>query len=464
MTDKKAAQLSRRNFLKGSAVGSTVAMGLPLKAISKPAPKRLAAEDREVIIVGSGFGGAITAHRLTEAGIACTVIEKGKKWPISSGKNRTFSKNLPADGRSTWLSNRTSVPLGPQLPVNRYTGVLQRREKGRFKIMSGAAYGGGSITYGGILAKPDAKLFAKVFPKQISFEQLQPFYTRVAEKLSRSCLPEDLLNSKYYKHVRVTKNHAEKAGIKTEDIPTATNWDVVRKEVNGEIPPSVIHGEAIYGVNSGAKATLDSSYLREAENTGLMEVKTLHRVTLLSQLTDGRFHLELEEIDEKGQVIALKTFFAKKVFLSAGTMGTTEILVKAKAKGWLNMLNEEVGKGFGNNGNVYALRLGIKEPLGRWQGGPPSIGLVDFHNDKTPVFIEHPQLPLGLDFRGLIHFGIGITPTRGRFEYNTKTDAVELIWPKQDKGQELVNAVVVKVLKQLNKANGGVLSGILTLF
>ena len=465
--NQNEAELSRRSFLKkSSALGAAAAAAGSAGSAAQGRPiERREDEYHPNIIIGSGFGGSITALRLTEKGIPALIVEKGKRWANPRfSKKQTFSPNLYPDGRSTWLKNTTVVPLGPALPIRKRTGVLEGHDLAKFRVLNGAAYGGGSITYGGVMVQPDEKVFNQVFPEAIRFNDLKPYYAKVAKKLNRGTIPKDVLESKNYTHNRVMIDHCEKADVKLERIPTATDWDIVREEIDGTIKPSIIEGEAIYGVNSGAKFTTDQTYLAEAEATGLLTVKTLHQVEEIAQNEDGRYVVIVREIDEYGKSVAVQVLTCDSLFLSAGSVGTSKLLVKAKAKGYLPKLNDEVGNGFGNNGNVYALRLGLKENVGSKQAGPPSLGINALDNPNTPLFIEHPQLPVGIDFKGLLYFGIGITPTRGSFYYDEKSDSVKLKWPKKDKGQEIVNKAILSVLDKLNKANGGFVTSILSLF
>jgi cholesterol oxidase len=447
--------ISRRTLLGAGLATGAGWTASPQKALAwwGNRPDKLPTEERDVIVVGSGFGGAITAHRLTEAGIPVTILEKGRRWdqPVDG---RRFSPNLYPDSRSTWLSHKTVIPLGPALPIKKSTGVLQGRDMAGFRILSGAAYGGGSIVYGGVLKKPEKTIFDMVFPKEISFDSLQPHYDEVARRLNRSVIPDDVLATDYYKHVRVTKKHCDRADISTELMHTSTQWDIVRDEIAGRTEPSIIHGEAVYGVNSGAKGTLDNTYLKEAEDTGLLEVKTLHRIKDIGAREGGGYWIDYEKLDEDGTVIAVGRLLCRKLFLSAGTMGTNQLLVKAKAKANLPALNNQVGKGWGNNGNVYALRLGL-ESTGRWHAGPPAIGIRDYDNPLSPMFIEHPQIPIGIEFFGLLYFGIGITQTRGYFYYDKASDDVKLYWPKEDPGQAKINQRLMQTMKRLNRENGG---------
>lgn len=450
------AALSRRKFMQGAA-GASALLSAPAVAWRRPsAPSFRQAGRRKAIIIGSGFGGAITALRLAEQGVETLLLEKGKRW-ILTPNGDTFSPYLPPDGRSTWLSNFSSVPLGPPIPVRRHVGVLEGRSLGGLKLMSGAAYGGGSIVYGGLHVKPTRENFERVFPAEVSYDELETYYERFAAKVRMSTTPEDVYQTEYYQHYRVVEQQAQRAGLVTERLQSATDWDIVRREIAGEIKPSAIHGEAIYGVNSGAKRSLDGNYLREAEASGFVEAKTLHQVTDIAAV-DGGYEVRAEIIDEDGTVVDRVIYGCEYLFLAAGSIGTTSLLVKAKALGLLPQLNDEVGAGFGNNGNVYALRTQLRTAMGSWQGGPPSIGIQDFDNPISPLFIEHPQLPVGFDIRSLLYFGVGLNPTRGRFYYDAAKGRVELDWPREGNGQELVNRAMLHTMRRLNEANGGTLN------
>jgi cholesterol oxidase len=460
----KDKSMSRRRFVKASAATGlfTQLEGAALGSWS--GARTFAPEHQAVIIVGSGFGGAVSALRLTEKGQKVTLLERGQRWTVEEGK-KIFSSLLTPDGRSAWLSNQSPMPVGPKFPVRKYAGVLENKSLGGLQILAGAGYGGGSIVYGGVFVKPKRELYNLVFPKEISYDEMQPYYDIAAEMMGQGQAPEDVIQAESYRHARVMKSEADRAGLITERVDCAIKWDLVRDEVSGKRPASISKGESVMGVNGGAKVTLDMTYLAQAEKTGLLDVRTLHQVKSVGVDADGRYTLEVEEIDVRGNVIAIRPMTCDFLFLNAGVMGTTGLLVKARDTGTLPKLNEHVGDGFGNNGNAYALRLGIKEPVGRLQGGPPIYSIVDINNGITPVYIEHPQLPLGLDVRALMYFSVGINPTRGRFFYDRASDEVKLDWPDAEHNdQSKVNEVLMKNMDQLNRVNGGWTSTVLDNF
>jgi cholesterol oxidase len=461
--DPQGTNISRRRFMQGAIATGLVADPLAV-ALGASAPRKFAPEHHGIIVVGSGFGGSVAALRLTEQGHKVTLLERGQRWTVQEGK-KIFSSLLLPDGRAAWLSNQSPMPVGPKFPIRKFAGVLENRSLGGLQVLAGAGYGGGSIVYGGVFVKPKKELFEMVFPKQVTYEELQPFYKRVAAIMGQSQAPADVVDFDSYRYARVTKAQSDRAGLKTERVDTAIRWDMVRQEISGERPASIIEGESVLGVNGGAKVTLDTTYLADAEKTGLLDVRTLHIVKSVGRDAQDRYVLDVEEIDVRGNVVAVRPMTCDYLFLNAGVMGTTSLLVKARDTGTLPLLNQEVGKGFGNNGNAYALRLGINEPLGRKQAGPPVYSIVDVDNDQTPVYIENPQLPLGLDVRAMMYFSVGINPTRGTFYYDRGRDEVKLQWPTgEENEQSKVNKVLIDNMDRLNKANGGWTSTILDNF
>ena len=447
-------QFIERSFAAGLAISNSFMLSGcdPLKIISPPSHPIETEGDVPALIIGSGFGGAVTALRLGEAGIRTMVLEQGRRWDSASAP---FSRLLPPDGRSTWLRNKTVLPFGPSMSIQKYTGVLDRVDYPNIKVYRGTAVGGGSIVYGGISTQPPEDLFYQIFSSGISYAELLPYYERVRTMLRITTVPADIEEQPYYDYTRVFADHASTAGLETISIGQAHDWDIIRSEIAGTLPPSAIIGETIYGNNSGCKNSLDQNYLPMAESTGYVTIHPLHRVIDITQENSGKYAVTTEQIDETGQVIQTKKITTDFLFFAAGSIGTTELLVKARELGSLPHLNAAVGHGWGTNGNVLFTRT-MNASTGKIQGGPPIKAILDYENRETPAIIEAAYFPIGLECNCLLYLMLALETERGHFSYNASTDTVELMWPAG--GNDRAVRAVVDFAERLNAANGGHLS------
>ncbi len=452
-------KLTRRQFIERiSAAGLAISSGIalpgcdePFKIISPPSTPVELEDDIPALIIGSGFGGAVTALRLGEAGIRTMVLEQGRRWDNGLAP---FSRSLPPDGRSTWLRSETALPFGPSLPIRKYTGVLDRIDYPNMHVYRGTAVGGGSIVYGGISVKPTEDLFYKIFPTGISYQELLPHYERVRHMLNITTVPEDVYNSPPYHYARVFAKHASNAGLEVVDVEQATDWDIIRSELAGTTAPSATLGEFFYGNNSLCKNTLDRNYLPMAEATGFVSIHPLHRVIGITKEKSGKYAVTVEQIDETGKVIERKKITTTYLFFAAGTVGTTELLVKAQALGNLRNLNEEVGQGFGTNGNILFTSI-VNELTGKQQAYPVIKGIKNYKNAETFARIESLFFPTGFECNCLFYLLLALDTERGHFSYNAGTNTVELMWPAG--GNETAVRAAMDFAERMNAANEGYL-------
>lgn len=450
--------ITRRQFIERlTAAGLAISNGLTLSGcdpltIMLPSSDPIETEDTvPALIIGSGFGGAVTALRLGEAGIRTMVLEQGRRWNTAAAP---FSRLLPPDGRSTWLRNQTALPFGPSFSIQKYTGVLDRVDYPNIKVYRGTAVGGGSIVYGGISTQPPEALFYEIFPKELSYAELLPYYARVRAMLRITTVPADIEAQPHYDYTRVFSDHAATAGLETVSVGSAHDWDIIRSEIDGTLPPSAIAGEAVYGNNSGCKNSLNQNYLPMAEATGYVTIHPLHRVIDITQENSGKYAVTTQQIDETGEVIATKKITTDFLFLAAGAIGTPELLVKARELGSLPHLDAAVGQGWGTNGNVLFTRT-VNEITGRMQGGPVIKAILDYQNPHSPATVESIFFPIGLECNCLLYLMLALETERGHFSYNAATDTPELIWPAG--GNDRAVQAAVDFAERLNAANAGAL-------
>jgi cholesterol oxidase len=455
------ARLDRRKFIQASLA---MASGVGLSAERAGAAGAGKVEHDsyvEAIVIGSGFGGAVAALRLGEAGIETIVLERGKRWPITPAGN-TFSNKENPDGRSTWLSNTTILPSPPfqDFPIDVFTGVLDQKKAvdSGLAAFRGAGVGGGSLIYAGITIQPTEELFFKVFPQTLDYQRLsRVYYPRARAMLGATPIPNDILQTDAFLSARLLMAQATKAGLTVTKPDMAFDWNIVREEIAGKKVPSVIAGEIYFGTNSGAKNSLDHNYLRQAEETRHVEIKPLHQVTSIEESKRG-YRVFTSELNEQGHVISQKSFECRYLFLAAGSLGTSELLLRAQAHRTLSNLNDSVGQFWGPNGDSIA---GIVTPqqTNINLGTAGVVTVDDFNNPIAPVSLQVfsgvPFAPAGVIFV----LGQQISKPEGHLAYNESTQSADLFWPSTSQDALKNAAAITETYNRLNQANGTSLAG-----
>lgn len=381
-------------------------------------------ERHGVVIIGSGVGGSIAAFRLAEAGVRNVVLERGRRWPVTPAGD-TFPAFPSADGRLVWLDD-DSTPLPPargplssllrralSAVLPRSTGLLEVDAQDGVVILSGAGVGGGTLVYGGVLAQPRPGPFRRLFPAELDYDELdRVHYPRARERLVAAPFPDDLLHRKPYRSNRLWSLAAERSGLAAETVVGNYDFDAVRDELDGARTASAVIGQYHFtGCNSGAKMSVDRTYLARAEASGRTSVRALHRVTHVSQDRRGLYRVTAERLDESGTAVERLVFVCDRLILAAG-VHTPRILLTARETGVLPHLHESVGKGWGSNGDHLTVIRTSLAPIGAPQGGPSAV-LVRTSDGTAGVM--HSPLPFPVGSGLLACLGMGISDHFGQW-------------------------------------------------
>lgn len=384
------------------------------------------------LVIGTGYGGSVAALRLAQAGVGVHMIEMGMAWDTPGPDGKIFCNTTSPDQRSYWLRTKTKQPLSNFLgfPIDRdiprYTGILDAEEMGGIIVYQGRGVGGGSLVNGGMAVTPRRANFGAILPSVDAEEMYSTYYPRANAGLGVGLVDPAWFDTvDCYQFARVGRKHAQRSGFPFVFVPDVYDWDYMKQEAAGTATKSAVAGEILYGNNYGKKS-LQKTYLAQARATGRVTISPAQGHVGLPA-AGGGYTVVIDQINTTGDTTATKTVVADKVFFAAGSVGTSKLLVKLKATGKLPALNGEVGKGWGDNGNVMCGRANhLWDPTGKVQASIPCGGIDNW--DAGGAFAEVAPLPTGIETYASFYLSITKNPNRAEFTYDAASGAVALNW------------------------------------
>jgi cholesterol oxidase len=452
--------INRRRLLGLAAVSAAAAAGISRIALpktadgaeQKPTPSFVPA-----VVVGTGYGAAVSALRLAEAGVQTLMLEMGQLWNQPGPDGKVFSNQLKPDGRAMWFKTQTELPVTTffgfptSMPIQSFPGVLDRVGFDQMSVYVGRGVGGGSLANGGMSVTPSRALLRRFLPHVDPEEMLSRFYPLASRTLGVNTIPPAFLeSSNAYLFARVGQHSAMRAGFQTTVVPNVYDFDYLAKEERGEVAKSALDAELIYGNNAG-KRSLDKSYLASALGTGKVTIETMHQVKGIRQAPDGTYVLTVQQISTTGAFVATKEIGCKYLFLGAGSLGSTELLMRARAKGALPDLNDRIGTGWGPNGNVMCARQNVEEKTGERPSTVPALAIDMLAHPTNPLMAEIVPMYTGFETRVSMYLAVAQTAQRATFSYDAVADGLKLSWTRAQNEPAVASAKTM--FDHINAAN-----------
>ncbi len=320
------------------------------------------------IVIGSGFGGSVSAMRLSEKGYDVLVVEMGKRWKASDFPKTTWNVR-----KFLWV---------PQLKM---FGIQRINFLNRIMVLGGAGVGGGSLVYANTHMFPPDAFFNN--PAWSGFRDwkmaLTPFYEKARFMLGSSKYKkehvEDLVLKEIAKDMGRSETYAtvDHVGVyvgdpKVEKDPYFNGLGPVRKGC-------IECAGCMVGCQHNAKNTLDKNYLWFAEKWGT-KVEAETKVTKVD-FSDGIYTIHTESsmswFGKQKQV-----FKSRGIVFSAGVLGTMKLLFQQKQEyATLPDLSDRLGENLRTNSESLCGIAGIKEKMNHGL----AISRVFEPNDSTHI-------------------------------------------------------------------------------
>ena len=330
-----------------------------------------------VLVIGSGYGGAIAASRMARAGQQVCVMERGREF--QSGEYPDTEAEALAEMQADLPSEHTGSR----------TGLYDFYISPDVNVFVGCGLGGTSLINGNVALRPEPRVFEDArWPQELrddsggleeGFRHAEEMLRPVAYPARYPALPKLLALEQSAAHLGQTCTRP----------PIAVTFKEGVNDVGVEQHACMLCGDCVTGCNYGAKNTVQFNYLPDARNFGA-EIYTQVSVRRLER-KDGRWlaHYQTLETGREDFDDPVRTVSADIVVLAAGTLGSTGILLRSKAAGL--PLSDQVGQHFSGNGDVLGFSFGCAEEI---------RGVGYGHRDPRDMEAVGPCVTGMIDIRG----------------------------------------------------------------
>jgi cholesterol oxidase len=322
--------------------------------------------DYDVVVVGSGFGGAVTAYRLAAARYTVLVLERGHRWGPNKGRRDEVAEagdvrddevvKFPRTAKDAWFWDNTH-------PEQSH-GWLDFRDFPYMDVILSSGVGGGSLIYANVSIEAEARTFDKGWPAEIKLSVLKPYYDKVTEMLELGKVPREQWSERVKLMSEGAKNNDWEKRFQPVDVAVRFDYDLKYKSSQrperewsrrGQNKSGAWQGTCAQlgncdiGCDVGAKNTLDKNYLFRAERQHGAKIWPRRLVRCITPEGNG-YRVHFDEIVDEGFKPA--SVSGRIVILAAGSLGSTELLLRCKQQyRTLPNVSDSLGKGWSSNGD-----------------------------------------------------------------------------------------------------------------
>jgi cholesterol oxidase len=357
----------------------------------------------QIVVVGSGYGGGIAASRLARAGKQVCVLERGREF--QPGEFPDTELEGAAQTQAT-IPNLDGVRLGSAL------ALMDWHIERDFTVLRGCGLGGTSLINANVSLEADPKVFEDPrWPREFLADRatrLRDGYERAKAVLEPKPYPDD------WPRLHKLDAHARSAramGERLVRVPINVSFEDRTNVFGVELRKCRLCGDCVSGCNHGAKHTVAATYLPDAWNHGT-EIFTQIHVDWLERRADGWavHYTPVKAGCEMFSQVGTRVVLADIVILSAGSLGSTEILLRSAARGL--DVSDRLGERFSGNGDVIGfgyntdhridgVGFGARTPDPAQPVGPCITTMIDARTPERPLaqhwLLQDAALPGALD-------------------------------------------------------------------
>jgi cholesterol oxidase len=369
-----------------------------LRRISRPIEQ--INERYDVVVVGSGYGGSISASRLARAGRSVCLLERGREFQPGEYPDTKWE-----------VFEQFQVDM-PERHSGSRTGLYDLRQNPHMNVFVGCGLGGTSLVNANVSLRADDRVFDDpAWPEEIRADlqtRLEHGYQLAVEMLKPTELPQSVSLKKLDALERSSKALSAGRFFRTpinvtfKDPPGGVNHVGVFQQACTQC------GDCCSGCNYAAKNTVLMNYLPDAANHGA-EIYTQAAVRWVERAERGwRVYYQLLQTGRERFDAPAAFVEAEIVILAGGTLGSTEILLRSREHGL--PVADQLGERFTGNGDVLAFSYngdfevngvgwGSRDPGRLPQVGPTITGVIDLRSTdrlKDGMIIEEGAVPGGL--------------------------------------------------------------------